>query len=365
MSKKRILFGAVDIGYRIELYSKFIKENYNNELIAESFSKYVLPKEHYKTNYTYTCEIYNRSKLYVYFYLFSFFVFALFRYDIFHFLSGETILTRKLRTFELFIYKLLGKRVIMHFVGADIRSGKFLEWKNNNIVKYLANNLEGCPPLTEPWQDKLIKDSLKYADEIIVSTPDLLDIIPSAKYYPVVIDYKKFLKETGEINILSKQYDNVLLHCPSNRQVKGTYIIENNLLEVKKKIKNLDIVLPHKNNNNKYYAISRYQLMELYKKSNIVIDQLIIGWYGLQSIEALLTGNYVFCFIDEKYIKYLYPKCPLININAENMIDKIIDFLNNENKINSEKYQEYLTWVLKYHTIENNNQTLLQAWTLK
>lgn len=117
--------------------------------------------------------------------LFSFFFIAF--YDLDHFFSGETLLTRKLRRFEFRIYKLLGKRIIMHFVGSDIRSPEYLFWKDKNLVEFLNGNRSF--PLTMPWQDALIKDSMDFADEILVSTPDLLAIIPSAKYYPVLIDF--------------------------------------------------------------------------------------------------------------------------------------------------------------------------------
>jgi hypothetical protein len=110
MKSRRILFAAVDIGYRIEHYTKFIDTHLANKLHAESFSKYVLPKSHYKTNYTYTCPIDKTHPLLLYIYSFAFFVFSLFRYDVFHFFSGETILTRKLRRFEFWIYKLFKKK---------------------------------------------------------------------------------------------------------------------------------------------------------------------------------------------------------------------------------------------------------------
>ena len=135
--KKRILFAAVDTGYRIEHYTKYIETNFSDKLTAESFSKYILPSSQYKTNYTYTCPIDKIHPLFLYTYCSFFFVFSLFRYDIFHFISGETILTRKLRRFELAVYKLFGKRVIMHLVGSDVRSEEFIYWKEKNIKKYV------------------------------------------------------------------------------------------------------------------------------------------------------------------------------------------------------------------------------------
>ncbi len=196
MKRKKILFAAVDIGYRIELYTKFIEEELADKLEAESLAIYVLPSTHYKTSYTYQYNYHTKSKFFRWYRsLLNFFIF-LFKYDIFHFISGETLLTRKLRSFEMFIYWLLKKRVIMQFVGADIRSYKYLEWKDKNIMRYSEG--EDLNDKTLAWQKKLISDSQKYANNILVSTPDLLEIIPGAVYYPVVIDVKKFIKELNE-----------------------------------------------------------------------------------------------------------------------------------------------------------------------
>lgn len=363
--KKRILFAAVDIGYRIEHYSKFIREHYHEQLEAESFSKYILPREHYRTNYTFTCEIYKKSKLYVYCYIFCFFIYALFRYDIFHFLSGETILTRKLRRFELAIYKFFGKRIIMHFVGADIRSSKYTKWKNDHIEDFLSNKTEDFPPLTESWQNKLVADSIKYANEIIVSTPDLLKIIPKAKFYPVVIDFEKFISEFGNKNNIKSKSKITIIHSPSNSSLKGSDHIYLALEHVKNKFSNnINLFLPGKNKSIKYYSISRYELIELIKESTIMIDQLTIGWYGLQSIEAIIMGNFVFCYLEDDLKKYLFEGNPIINVNVNTFEQVLTEFISANSIISTTDYAKNIEWIKKYHTIENNNEILTKAWNL-
>jgi hypothetical protein len=364
--KGRILFAAVDIGYRIEHYSKFIREHYHEHLEAESFSKYVLPESHYKTSYTYTCEIYKKSKLYVYCYITCFFIYSLFRFDIFHFLSGETILTRKLRRFELATYKLFGKKVIMHFVGADIRSNKYLKWKNDHLKDFLSNNLGKFPPITEPFQDKLIADANKYADEIIVSTPDLLKIIPQAKFYPVIIDFDKFISEFGGINNLKSKDKICIIHSPSNSSIKGSEQIYFILENIRNKFAdNVSLILPGKTKSNKYYSTTRYELIELCKQSNILIDQLTIGWYGLQVIEAIITGNQVFCYIAEDLKKYLFEGTPIINVNANNFEHTLTEFINTSKSGFSDfDYIKNIEWIKKHHTIENNNEILRKAWEI-
>src|SRR4051812_33869195 len=172
----KMLFAAVDIGYRIELYTKFIREHFASLLKAESLNISRLPEEHYVTHYDYQFHFAGKSSLYRWFVSLFNFLRCLFRYDIFHFFSGETLLPRKLRHFELMVYKLFGKKVIMHFVGCDIRSLNYSHWKADHINEYLKGVDDF--PKSEPWQKKLVHDSERYADSVLVSTPDLKEIIP-------------------------------------------------------------------------------------------------------------------------------------------------------------------------------------------
>lgn len=367
MKQKRILFAAVDIGFRIELYTKFINTRYAGQLKAESFTKFKLAESHYKTNYTHICEVGKHGKLYVYTYTFLFFIYSLFRYDIFHFFSGETILTRKLRRFEFIVYKLLGKRIIMHFVGSDIRNPEYLFWKDENLIQFLEGDRSF--PLTKPWQDSLIKDSLKFADAILVSTPDLLKIIPSASYYPVLIDIDKFYQETGispaGVSHIVGSAPYTILHAPSNNKVKGTNCIHEVLDKLTVRYaNNIECITPGHNitRTGKLYSVSRYDLFELLKKTDVLIDQLVIGWYGLQSLEGLLCGNVVLCYIEEGLEKYLSEDCPVINVNALNLETVLEDLVQNRFTYSAETLKKNIDWVKKFHTIENNHLPLLEAW---
>ncbi len=371
MKKRRILFAAVDIGYRIELYTKFIESHLLDKLQAESFSKYVLPASHYKTKYTYVCPIDKTHPFLLYIYSFFFFIYGLFRFDIFHFISGETILTRKLRGVELKVYKLLGKRVIMHFVGSDIRSEEYLTRKEKNIHQFLKGENFGEKSML--YQKKLIADAETYADFIIVSTPDLKKIIPNSIYYPVVLDYKKFLDEISSIPIEQKNNNEiVILHSPSSvkkSNLKGTNYITTILNKIVSSNKyNIRLILPADNNVERKtnYSASRYELFSYYKEADIVIDQMIIGWYGLLSIEALVAGKYVISYVDESLKKELFPECPIkiadVNTLEKVLIDCIEEIFEGKNSLICDNQRN---WVKKYHTIENMNEVLLSAWNLK
>lgn len=357
MKPKYILFAAVDTNYRIANYCKFINEQLATQLVAESFSKYILPASHYKTSYTHTCLMYEWSAVRTYIYCASFFIYSLFKYDIFHFIAGETILTRKLRKLELSIYKLLGKRVIMEFVGADIRSLHYTDWKRKNIINYLHG--EKNNNYSDDFQLQLIKDARNYATTILVSTPDLLDIIPEAIYAPVLLN--KLELPVTENKSASKIK---ILYSPSSHRTKGSDYIHNALQNVLIINNNeIELILPSQTiKNNNAYALTRYELLNQMNAAHIVIDQMIIGWYGLKTVEALALGCEVICYIDESYEHHLFSNCPIHNANVidlETVLQNVINEIKNRN-MQSNSYG--LKWVDKHHTITNNNSLLVHAW---
>jgi hypothetical protein len=365
--KKKILFGAVDIGWRIEHYSKFIREHYSEQIEATSFVKYYVPKKHFETHYTYMYNFREKNAIYGWIVSFYIFIISLFKFNIFHFFSGETLLTRKLRKFEFIIYKILGKKIIMHFVGTDIRSVDYILWKEKHIYEYLTGNIDY--PKSVHWQNRLIKDSLKYADSIIVSSPDLKSVIPSAIYYPVMIDIEKTTKELlSNHNLRKDNSEIVILHAPSNPQMKGSQIIHDILKKFKHNHKEYNIRLELTADTETPYAerysTSRYRLFQLYNEADIVIDQIIIGWYGLQAIEALVAKNQVISYVENDLKQNLYPKCPIEIADVNNLNSIILKCVKNhvERKIN---FEENIAWVKKYHTIENNNFNLIESWGLR
>ncbi|MBS1634827.1 MAG: hypothetical protein JST26_02820 [Bacteroidetes bacterium] len=366
---KKILFAAVDVGYRIELYSKFIRETLSDKLEAESLSIYVLPSKHYKTSYTYEFNFYQKNALYRWHRSFVNFFFCLFRFDIFHFISGETLLTRRFQGFELFIYKLLGKRVVMHFVGSDIRSVPYSQWKEKNIRAYLNGNRDF--PITTPWQKKLIQRANRYADCILVSTPDLKEIIPQAIYYPVVLDLEKYQAELNAIPEPTKtDKEIVILHSPSNKKIhiKGTEYINEVLYKLAANPRfKIKLILPAEERKDRptNYSATRYELFSHFKEADIVIDQMTIGWYGLLSVEAIAAGKQVICYIEDSLKTYLYEDCPILNADVNTLEQKLIACIEDMLKHRNNRLKQQQEWVMKHHTIGSNHEPLLQAWGIK
>ncbi|MEM7162582.1 MAG: hypothetical protein AAF487_09110 [Bacteroidota bacterium] len=360
--KKKILFAAVDIGWRIEHYSKYIKQNFDDQLRAESFVNYFVPHEHYDTSYTYAYRFDKMNALKRWFLSVFNLCRFLFRYDVFHFFSGETLLTRKTRRFEFWLYRLFGKRIVMHFVGSDIRNPEYVYEKAERIVETLDKG--NFKIALKHWQKNLIRDSQDFAHTTFVSTPDLLSIYGTkGTYVPVFLDFDKFEAELNAINVQRDSSRIKILHAPSNPYIKGSQYVEDAFRELKEEgIEGVEFILPdYSNYGVGKYALNRYELFEQMKESDIVIDQLIIGWYGLQAIEGIMCDNIVLSYLDKEYLSYVDGDCPIINTNAKNIKQQIVRSIELI-RTNSYNFDSAKKWVKQKHDMNSYENEFRKAW---
>ncbi len=355
----RLLFAAVDIGWRIPYYKRYLEDRVEN-IKVESFVKYKVPDSQYKERYTYNFIYPNYPTPVQWVISFWFFIYALFKYDQFYFFSGETLLTRKLRAFELAVYKALNKKIIFHFVGSDIRDPEYLAWKGDHIYEFLEGKVKG--EMSKEWQKSLIRDAEKYADHIFVSTPDLIQLCKKAEYFPLVLNTNKFQEEIEAAKKAAKPFFRTqklkILHAPSSPSNKGSKIIDKVIEKLKGQfdfeyINSVDLNI----DSGTIYPVSRYQLFQLYAEADIVIDQILIGWYGLQSLEALYANCKVLCYIDENLLNYLPENCPLIIADANTLEKKLTPILSDLNPIQKREAHE---WIENNHSLKNIGKILLK-----
>ncbi len=78
------------------------------------------------------------------------------------------------------------------------------------------------------------------------------------------------------------------------------------------------------------HDMSRLKVLEHMQKADIFIDQLIIGSYGMATMEAMSFGKPVMCYImPEVFEAGLPANCPIVNTNPENLKEKIIELITN------------------------------------
>ena len=68
------------------------------------------------------------------------------------------------------------------------------------------------------------------------------------------------------------------------------------------------------------------------RRKFIFIDQIIIGSYGLSSIEAMAYGKPSMCYIlDEVFENGLDRDCPIVNVNPDTFEEALINLLKSPN----------------------------------
>lgn len=81
----------------------------------------------------------------------------------------------------------------------------------------------------------------------------------------------------------------IFLHCPSNRALKGTEHIVQAAEELQAEGYELSLIILEK--------MPHECVLEAMKRADVVIDQLLIGWYGMVAIEAWALRKPVICYI--------------------------------------------------------------------
>jgi glycosyltransferase involved in cell wall biosynthesis len=173
--------------------------------------------------------------------------------DIFHFYFGLTLVPKSV---QFALLRALGKRSVMHFLGSDIR---------------------GKPPEALAWT--------AHAGARVVGSYDAVRWVPDAQVIPPALDVRAI-----EPAFPSSRPRPIVLHAPSSRGRKGTehVVAACATLDV-----DLEIV----------EGLDHRKAFELYRRADIVVDQLNAGWYGVFAIEAMALGKPVVTFLHDEAVR--------------------------------------------------------------
>ncbi len=152
----------------------------------------------------------------------------------------------------------------------------------------------------------------EYANLIYAVNPDLLWVLPKrARFVPYAhLDLDEWTpveKETGATP--------VVLHAPSHRGAKGTRHVVEAIERLKSEGVSIEFVLVEN--------LSNAKARKLYERADLVVDQLLAGWYGGLAVEAMALGKPVICYLRQSDLSFLPEEMradlPLINATPGNV----------------------------------------------
>jgi hypothetical protein len=246
-----------------------------------------------------------------------FFLKSLFKYDAFIFFSGESLL-KNYRDFNY--YRKFNKKTMMIFLGCDVQQPeltfrKDIPFSACHNCEQEYKNFVGCVPEKKLLRTRRIEEVADY----IVSHTAISDAL-EREYVNVIqpINIEDFPEYTAKKNNKTP----VILHAPSNFGYKGTKYLVEAVKKLKKEFK-FDFKLVNN--------VTIKELYEEIQKADIIVDQLIQGWYGMLPLEAMMFSKPVICYLRDDVVKALPDDCPIINANPGNIYEVLKHCLQNQN----------------------------------
>jgi glycosyltransferase involved in cell wall biosynthesis len=269
--------------------------------------------------------------------LLTFFLKTLVQYDVFHFNCGSSIIPNwRYASFlglsDLPILRMLGKRIVVTYQGSDARQKDFC------ADKFVISPYGGQYGLELDHKDKEdMSDMLKrkriekfgrYAHRIFALNPDLLHVLPPRTeflpYCNVDLDQWQPIKKAEGRNL-------VIMHSPTNRGVKGTKYIIEAVERLKAKYKDIELILVE--------GVPHAKVQEVYRKADLAIDQLLLGWYGGFAVEMMALGKPVVCYIREEDLNFIPEQMrnnlPIINANPDTIYNVLAGLVEERDKLHS------------------------------
>ncbi|MEI6040052.1 MAG: glycosyltransferase [Candidatus Berkelbacteria bacterium] len=266
------------------------------------------------------------------------------KYKIWHFNYSQTLFFYPL---NLLLLKLFGKKIVVTFRGSDCETELDFTKTNPIILAHRdqwPSYFKNFHHLT--WQAKIAKKIRTaflsdWSDTAVINGPYLASSVPN---YDLIIPYARDLGKINQFKIQNKKINKklVILHVPSDPEVKGTVYIEKAFKELADKYPDCEF---------KILDFMPYdQLLGEMAKADIVVDQLLVGWYGGQAVEAMALGSAVISFVEPSYLENIpFGKTlPIANTNVFTFKEDLEVLINSPEKI-QKLMNEGPAFAAKYH----------------
>ncbi|MFF0444868.1 glycosyl transferase family 1 [Streptomyces sp. NPDC004609] len=139
-----------------------------------------------------------------------------------------------------------------------------------------------------------------------VTTPDLLDDLPTATWAPLVVNVDAFACDRP----VMERARPVVLHAPSTRWTKGTDRVLPVLHELHER-RVIEFRLAE--------GVEWAGMREMVRDCDIVVDQFAIGSYGTFACEGMAAGKPVVAYLTDSVRERYAPELPIVNATPKTL----------------------------------------------
>jgi hypothetical protein len=243
-------------------------------------------------------------------------------YDVLHFYFGKTLLSwddylsgDDYRYLDLEIANRLGKPVFFTLQGCDVRiAGESTKLAFTPCRSDACSLFSSCISKEDDKRRRFLSEVLPKADRVFYLNPELSRYVPGGEFLPYSsVDIQSMAVHPPKTGGRPR-----IVHAPSDASIKGTPHILQALRALRKKW-DFEFVLVQN--------MAHERALEVYRTADIVIDQVLAGWYGGVAVEAMAMGKPVLCYL--RYEDFdcvpddLIADLPIANIRPDRLAEDI------------------------------------------
>ena len=237
-----------------------------------------------------------------------------------------------------------GKGIVVTYQGSDARQVGYCR-ENFDITFANEPEYEHYLPENDAHRRRQIATFAKYADRIYALNPDLLRVLPQhARFMPYAhIDLNdwRISPERG----YPQNPSPLIVHAPTHRHIKGTPYILDAVNRIKAEGVAFEFMLVE--------GLSNKEARKLYEKADLLVDQLLTGWYGGLAVEFMALGKPVICYIRQDDLVFIpeemKKELPIINAIPATIYEVLKEWLIRRRNELAEKGRIGRVYVEKWH----------------
>ncbi len=278
------------------------------------------------------------------------FLWAVFRYDRFHFFCDRGLLPPEqaycFHPKELPLLRSLGKQVFLWTYGADVRTVE----RTRALGEFHC-----CVDCPAPGIACVCEDALQQRNHAaslqdataVFAMGDMAEYTPGSRndlyFWPVDLEAEDGARYAPVYPAADTAAPLRVVHAPNHREFKGT----RHLLEAVERLREegveIDLQLVER--------VPNREALELYRSADVIFDQCIIGFHGYLAQEAMALGKAVMCFIRKPEEYLLAPdECPIVDVAPATIAARLRELAGDRQRVRDlgEQGRRYIE---RHHTI--------------
>jgi len=217
------------------------------------------------------------------------------------------------RQIDLPVLRAMGKRIAFHFHGCEVRS------RAHMMASHRFSTCTECEPFCLPReQERVLLLAARHADRAFFSTLDLAESVPRGVHLPLAIEAARWERAALERPLPNLDRRDgvrgpVVIahgHAPHYQLMKGTRHVEAAVERLRAEFPRIELRM-----------IDRQPwatMPEFLAGCDILVDQVMMGWYGLLAIEGMAERRTVVSYLRDD-LRAQYPDCPVVSADPESL----------------------------------------------